>query len=546
MRAIATTLVAGLVLLAISPSPSNASGSASISGTLTSSNAPATDVCVGASNTSGETVKFGITDASGGYTLSGLEPGTYRIGFFTSDVRIDSFECRDANVLPEYFDNKSTLAAATPVAVADGSEVTGIDAELAKGGSISGRVSVGTRGPNGDICVQAYDSSGQSVKWTKTDSAGRYSLVGLATGNYRVEFGSCQEDGNVFGEFYPDEADLDHASSIPVTAGSDTPDIDANLARGGSISGTVLGEGSGTCWLFVDAYNSSGQVTEYSNWYSGSYKLNRLKPGKYRLKFDLACAGPPMLGSPVDHYVEYFNDQKSLATATPVSVKEGSETEKINVLLGQDGTISGTVTSNRGKLLDDVCVEAFDADGNPAGVIAHTTHGQYVIKALDSGYYRVKFSDCLEPDDPSVATEFYDDRGTLAEAVPVQVTRGTATTAIDAELRAKPKPPVARHAVIGRVSVKGPVRLNEGRKTIQRVRITNTGDGAANGVVLKVKGRGVRFRALVGPIRAGSTKVVRAGIRPRKSGRTKLTFRVTSSNAGRKSVRRVIAVRDRG
>ncbi len=61
------------------------------------------------------------TDASGNYTIDGLEAVAYRVGFY---------DCVSNRVLDEYYNDKSTLAAADPVSVTVGSDTSGIDAEL--------------------------------------------------------------------------------------------------------------------------------------------------------------------------------------------------------------------------------------------------------------------------------------------------------------------------------------------------------------------------------------------------------------------------------
>lgn len=543
-RLLTLLLLAGVALLV--PTNATAAGTGTISGNLTdSANHPLADVCVAAYDSSGESVNYAISNANGNYKLPGLETGTFRVGFFAADSRINSFYCNNANVLDEYYDNETTFAAATPVSVIDGFDTPDIDAQLATGGSISGTVTVAPNFPESGICVGAYDSDGHRAAAGRTDSAGSYSLFSLETGNYRIQFEGCKEDSNVFGEFYPDKEDLDHATPISVTAGSNTANVNAQLDMGGSISGTVEGgvDAIGFCDLLIQASGAGGQPAFQEFSYYGEptdYRINKLRPGNYLLSFNQTCVGPVPMGSPVKGISEYFNDKQSPLDATLVSVTAGSVTTGINVLLGTDGTISGTVTDSNGTPLDGICVEALDSNGDSAGVVAHTTAGHYVVNALNTGSYRLKFSDCLNPSDPSVATEYSGDRATLGEAVPVSVTKGADTSGIDAQLAASESP--VYKGAIGKVSVKGPAKVKKGRKVSYRVKITNSGDTAATGVVLKVKGRGVSFDTSVGTISAGATKTVKAKLKPKKPGKAKLTFKVTSANAGGKSVKRVIVV----
>jgi hypothetical protein len=104
-------------------------------------------------------------------------------------------------------------------------------------------------------------------------------------------------------------------------------------------------------------------------------------------------------------------------------------------------------------------------------------------------------------------------------------------------------PPLTPKATIGSVGVSGPKSARKGRKTTYTVRISNTGDAAASGVKLAVTGKGVSARLTIGTIAARGSKTLSVRLNPKRTGSVKLTFRVTSSNAGAKSVTKKIKVR---
>ena len=60
---------------------------------------------------------------------------------------------------------------------------------------------------------------------------------------------------------------------------------------------------------------------------------------------------------------------------------------------------------------------------------------------------------------------------------------------------------------------------------------------------LKVSGRGLKSKASVGVIQGGSTSVVKVKLKPKKPGKVKATFKVTSENTGGKTVKKKIRVR---
>ena len=103
--------------------------------------------------------------------------------------------------------------------------------------------------------------------------------------------------------------------------------------------------------------------------------------------------------------------------------------------------------------------------------------------------------------------------------------------------------PSGKKARIGRVKVGGPAKVRNGKKATYKVRITNSGNARANGVELKVKGKGVRAKKTVGRIAAGKTRTIKVSLKFKKPGRIKAAFRVTSKNAGGKTVKKKIRVR---
>jgi hypothetical protein len=98
-------------------------------------------------------------------------------------------------------------------------------------------------------------------------------------------------------------------------------------------------------------------------------------------------------------------------------------------------------------------------------------------------------------------------------------------------------------ALLSRLVVTGPVRVSKGKSATYKVAITNTGKADATGVRLNASGRGVSSSANVGRIAAGKATSVNVRLKPRIAGRIKVSFKVTSSNGGNKTVSKTITVR---
>ena len=543
--------ITALALFVIPLSPADAA-TGSVSGAVTDAmDEPLAATCVQAYRVSGDQVASVKTDSLGRYRIEGLEAGAYRLGFVGCDD----------NVEPEFYDDEDSLAEATPITVTAGADTPNIDAQLATGGSISGEVSNSSSDPLSGICVRAYDANGGASNAGVTNASGEYTVGGLASGDYRLEFtDGCflSSNNNVLGEFYDDQQTLAAATPVSVSAGSDTPDIDAELATGGSISGTVTDSSNmpvaGIC---VVAFGSNGLgAGSRVSGPDGDYSIGGLKTDDYRIQFWRCAAGSNVL-------TEFYEDAGTLEEATPVPVTVGSDTPGIDGELAKGGTVSGRLTDETGTPLNDGCVELYDSVGVRVASARTDSNGEYVVNGLETGSYRLRFSDCLAVQ--RVIAEYFDNQKTRAEATPVIVTEGDDTTGIDAELAkvppvippenpigppeipidpGPPGTPGVSKAKIGKVTVRGPAKVKRGKRVTFRVKITNSGKAAATGVKLKVRGRGVNAGRSTGTVAAGATNTVKVTLKPTEAGRVKLTFRVTSSNAGGNSAERRITVKN--
>ena len=115
-------------------------------------------------------------------------------------------------------------------------------------------------------------------------------------------------------EYYNDASDIDIATDIAVTAETTTAGIDAVLAEGGHISGTVTNSaGAALANIAVQVYQNQG-----GGWYSagsattdgtGQYDVSGLATGTYRVGFQ-------DWGWPGTYLTEYYDDALNLEGAT--------------------------------------------------------------------------------------------------------------------------------------------------------------------------------------------------------------------------------------
>ena len=122
------------------------------------------------------TYLWATTDASGAYTLSNVSAGSWTIQFYGPS---------GSDLVTEYYADAPTSWTATPVTVADGASITGIDAQLAQGSSISGTVT-GPDGPLEGAQVSTWPEGSLPGYSTITDADGHYTLHALVPGSYIV------------------------------------------------------------------------------------------------------------------------------------------------------------------------------------------------------------------------------------------------------------------------------------------------------------------------------------------------------------------------
>ncbi|MFP4440027.1 MAG: carboxypeptidase regulatory-like domain-containing protein [Chloroflexaceae bacterium] len=368
------------------------------------------------------------TDAGGNYSVEGLPAGIYRLGF----------EDLNGTYLSEFYNNAADVESATDVNVTAGQDTPNIDVQLAVGGSISGIVTDpdGNVLSNVEVTVYRPETYGWAAMSHTTSISGTYTVGGLNTGTYRVGF---YDGSNTYAtEFYNDATDVDSATDVSVTAGQNTPNIDVQLAVGGSISGTVTdpdGNVLENVWVQVYSNNEFGFWVQtgmpHTTAADGTYTVGGLATGTYRIEF----------GDYSSNYMgEFYDNAADVDSATDISVTIGQDTPNIDVQLAVGGSISGTVTDPDDAPLAGIGIMVYSESGIPFSVFpSYTdTDGTYTIGGLPGGTYRVSFSDSIGG---RYLMEYYDNAPDLDSATRITVTTGEDTPNIDAQLAADPDAP---------------------------------------------------------------------------------------------------------
>ncbi len=266
----------------------------------------------------------------------------------------------------EYYDDVNTLAAATSVNVAAGQVVTGIDAVLSEGASLTGRVTDTTGAPAAGVAVSANGFE------TRTGDDGRYTLAGMVPG--ATTWVTVSD---------PDELRfVQQVSSLDVAV---TPTLDVRLERGGVISGHVT-DSTGTALPAVISTDGDHNRTTLV-WKAGVYSLV-VPPGTHRVGFHYSG----LLST-------YYDDASTLDGATPVTVGVGQAVTGIDAVLTRGGAVKGTVRDAKGVPVPGFTVKVGEIKQNGSATYGlhetvTATDGTFLVRALRPGTrYRVLVQD---------------------------------------------------------------------------------------------------------------------------------------------------------
>jgi hypothetical protein len=388
------------------------------------------------------------TDANGRYAITGLKSGEYTVEFYSYP---------STRYPVRYYGGEHTRSEAQHVKVSAGVTTAEIDAELVEpesaGSHIRGVVSSASSGqPIEGIEVCAYDAAeeaGLFGRCATTEAGGEYSISGLSSGEYLVEFSSPSGSGlNYVTQYYNGVASPERATAV--TVGPETVDIgiDARMSEGGRVGGEVTDastsapiQGISVCAYAEESETPVGACANTGQ--NGQYTIAGLPQGEYKIEFAVAPE------SALNYVRQFFDGQSSAKTATLVPVTIGETSAGINAKLQLGGRVTGRVRSASAGPLANVLVCALMSSTEAAACALSNRNGEYAIAGVSAGSYVIGF-DAAKP----YEVQYYNDQATYDRAQPVEVTVGADTAAVDATLlRAEepgssgpppipPKPPI--------------------------------------------------------------------------------------------------------
>jgi len=323
----------GLLAFGVDTGVASAASTGSISGTVTNtSSVVEPNVCVTAYGYSTGVTATATSNSSGAYTISNLPADSYTVEFDPSCNGTIS-----STLAIQWYQYEPDVGQAAYVDVGV-SNVAGISALLQTASTISGTVTNTSSADVQGVCVYLYTSDG--YKYIKTNvvtaANGTYTIGNLQDATYEVLFDpTCGEtiSSPYASQFYNDEPDYE--TGLPITFSSSTTrtGVNATLAAGASISGTVTAPGAvndgGVCVIAYTAAVENFEALAITN-ASGAYDLTNLPADSYKVVFDPGCEGLVT----TDFGISWYNAEASFAAATTVTLSTAEALSGVNATLG--------------------------------------------------------------------------------------------------------------------------------------------------------------------------------------------------------------------
>jgi hypothetical protein len=303
---------------------------------------------------------------------------------------------------------------------------------MAAASSISGTVTAEDGGPIAGVQVCPTPQPWLfEADCDETDSAGHYELSSLPAADYLIDFSAFLSNLRYVDELYDNAMSRNEADLFHLNEGEDAT-VDAELAEGGSIAGTVIDETTDQpiegLWACAMA-EWVGRCAQTDA--AGNYLINGLPSDGYVVEFRSENV--------VNYLLEYYDDTDDFGTAAHVAVTAPATTSGIDAELAPGAQILGRVTeTGTGAPFDGelVCAEEPGFEGwQQAGCDWTDAFGAYAIRGLPAGSYLVSFGLEYTPEFSFLMRgQWWQGAASREEATPIEIAPPETRTGIDGEL----------------------------------------------------------------------------------------------------------------
>ena len=224
--------------------------------------------------------------ADGTYQVDGLEPGSYVIRVVPGAGSIWG---------PTYYPAARGLATATPVTVAVGQRLDGLDVTLQTSLGITGTVTLpaGADATRARVVAEPLNDRRLWVRVADVAADGTYRLADVFPGAYTVHVEDAGGDPTIATRYYPDSATADGALPVVVVDGADTTGIDITAQAASRVTGVLTGAAGPLAGaeVVLEAVRGDGEYQPTWTDAQGAFSFAGLPAGEYRVRFTVDAAG---------------------------------------------------------------------------------------------------------------------------------------------------------------------------------------------------------------------------------------------------------------
>lgn len=284
------------------------------------------------------------TGVGGSYEITDLRAGDYNVYFLPEEGSAYVFQ---------FYDDASSWSTAQSIPVTAGGVTSNINAVLERGATISGTVTSAATGlpvAGVEVCAESFEGFGCA----KTVSTGLYTIQGLPAGEYDVYFLPEGTELGLLAQVYNDRSFSEQPDLVDVTHKAHVTGINAALALGGAIEGTVRSAANGSPMGGVEICMTEavrlGFPTCLVTGESGAYRFYGIPSGSWKIAFSPALTdvyegavarfeeredSPAELAPWNDSFpTQWWSGQTTFATATPIAVTAPATVTGIDGSLG--------------------------------------------------------------------------------------------------------------------------------------------------------------------------------------------------------------------
>ena len=258
-----------------------------------------------------------------------------------------------------------------------------------------------------------------------SEADGSYLITDLPAGQYIVSF-RAPEDTDYISEWFSNAHSSEDATTVTL-AESEERVLDAGLALGGKVSGTVRGTANVLLSdVLVEAYPFGGGplLASASTDETGTYALRGLPSTGVTISFtDDADRG---------YVTEWSNNRADEESADKIIVAAGGAVV-VDSALVTGASIAGTVTGAGTPVvpLADATVTIVDSSGEYAGDSTTDALGNFTVAGLPAGTYSMSFD---APEGSLYSGEWWQNQPDFESSTPIVIAAGAALTGYKATL----------------------------------------------------------------------------------------------------------------